>query len=115
MAKAKKLNTDLDDSAPKKRKSQPKEIDESYTEPTETMGASDEVTYNMGDIQVSESDTVESEAEDFKKATQKITADNAEDEEDDWVDEDVNSKDEDIFLDLDQDFDPENPYTDEDY
>ena len=114
MAKTRKtLNTNLDDSAPKKRKSAKKEIDESYTEPTETMGASDDVTYNMGDIQVT--DTVETEAEDFKKASQKMMVDNADEDEEDWVDEELNAKDEDIFLDMDQDFDIDNPYSDDDF
>jgi len=105
------LNTDLDDSAPKKRKSAKKAIDESYTEPTETMGASEDVTYNMGDIQVT--DTEETEAEDFKKASQKMV-ETEEDSEDDWVDEELNAKDEDIFLDMDQDFDIDNPYSEDD-
>lgn len=114
MAKTRKiLNTDLDESAPKKRKSAKKEIDESYTEPTETMGASDDVTYNMGDIQVT--DTEETEAEDFKKASQKMMVDTADEDEEDWVDEELNAKDEDIFLDMDQDFDIDNPYSEDDF
>lgn len=114
MAKTRKmLNTDLEDSAPKKRKSAKKEIDESYTEPTETMGASDDVTYNMGDIQVT--DTEETEAEDFKKASQKMLVESSDEDEEDWVDEELNAKDEDIFLDMDQSFDIDNPYSDDDF
>jgi len=112
MAKTKKtLNTDLEDAAPKRRAK--KEIDESYTEPTETMGASDDVTYNMGDIQVNDSE--DSDAEDFKKASQKMLVDSTDEDEEDWVDEELNVKDEDIFLDMDQDYDIDNPYSDDDY
>lgn len=114
MAKIRKtLNTDLDDVGPKKRKSSKKAVDESYSEPTETMGATEDVTYNMGDIQVT--DTEETEAEDFKKASQKMMVETDEDSEDDWVDEELNAKDEDIFLDMDQDFDIDNPYSEDDF
>ncbi len=114
MAKTKKtLNTDLDEVAPRKRKTAAKAIDESYTEPSESTGTGEDVTYNMGDIQVNDSD--ESDAEDFKKATQKMLVETTDVEEEDWVDEDLNVKDEDIFLDMDQDFDIDNPYKDDDF
>lgn len=113
MAKTKKtLNTDLEDAAPRKRRAK-KAIDESYTEPTETMGASDDVTYNMGDIQVNDSE--DNDAEDFKKASQKMLVDSTDEDEEDWVDEELNVKDEDIFLDMDQDYDIDNPYRDDDF
>lgn len=112
MAKTKKkLITDLDESMPKRRKSKSQDGEESFSEPAVEAGAGDDVTYNMGDIQVSDSDEGD---EDFKKASQKVMVDADEDGEEDWVDEELNFKDEDIFLDMDQDFDIDNPYSDED-
>jgi hypothetical protein len=76
--------------------------------------ASDDITYTMGDIQVSDSDG--DEDEDFKKASQQLTKDSdADGEEDDWIDEDAefNVKDEDPFLDMDEAFDVDNPYSDD--
>lgn len=112
MAKTKKkLITDLDESMPKRRKSKSQDGEESFSERAVEAGAGDDVTYNMGDIQVSDSDEGD---EDFKKASQKVMVDADEDGQEDWVDEELNFKDEDIFLDMDQDFDIDNPYSDED-
>lgn len=112
MAKTKKkLITDLDESMPKRRKSKSQDGEEGFSEPAVDAGAGDDVTYNMGDIQVSDSDEGDDE---FKKASQKVMVDADEDGEEDWVDEELNFKDEDIFLDMDQDFDIDNPYSDED-
>jgi hypothetical protein len=108
MAKTgKTLNTDLDE-APRKRGRAKKEESADHSDQ-----AGDDVTYNMGDIQVT--DTAESEDEDFKKASQKMIVDSDDDNENDWIDEDLNAKDEDIFLDMDQDFDIDNPYSDDEY
>lgn len=109
MARSKKLNTDLGDSESGGRRSKSQDLEGGLPEPVES--GSEDVTYNMGDIQVSDSDEGD---EDFKKASQKVIADSDEDGEEDWVDEELNFKDEDIFLDMDQSYDIDNPYSDED-
>lgn len=113
MAKTKKtLNTDLEESAPKRRRGSKNSGDE-LGGSSEPMGASEDVTYNMGDIQVNDSD--DSDEDEFKKASQKMLVDPSDEDSEDWVDEELNAKDEDIFLDMDQDFDIDNPYSDDDY
>lgn len=119
MAKTKKkLNTDLSEPKTRRRKKTSAANNGSYddsfvaTEPAVETQATDDVTYSMGDIQVSDSEGV-AEEEDFKKASQRVSADADEDGEDDWLDEDLNYKDEDIFLDMDESFDIDNPYSDD--
>lgn len=108
MARAKKtLNTDLDDSSVNASG-----IDTSYPDAPENIGGGDDVTYNMGDIQVS--DAQEGDDEEFKKASKKMIADADEDGEEDWMDEDLNASDEDIFLDMEEDYDGDNPYREDD-
>ena len=74
----------------------------------------EDVTYTMGDIQVMNNDAG-AEDEDFKKASEILAKDSAEDEDEtsDWVEEDFNYKDEDPFLDMEKDYDMDNPYQDD--
>lgn len=120
MARTKKLNTDLSERKTVRRRkastSDDSSYDSSFSAPEAVVDApaADDVTYSMGDIQVSDAEG-SGEDEDFKKASAKVAIDSDEDGEDDWIDEDLNFKDEDIFLDMDESFDIDNPYSDDDY
>ncbi|MEP7103988.1 MAG: hypothetical protein ABI721_04750 [Candidatus Dojkabacteria bacterium] len=120
MAKS-KLNTDLAKSAKKIKKSSTDEDvvldpiisdepimgDDGY--PTEVSPEEDDdTTYTMGEIQVSDNDAAEEVV--VKKLP---TSEADEDEDGEWVDEEVNMKDEDPYLDK-EDFDMDNPYGDGD-
>jgi len=126
MAKA-KLNTDLDKSAKKikKGKTTDEEIipdlpilvdepilgeigDDGY--PTEVSPEEDDdTTYTMGEIQVAEGN--DAEEVDLKKVP--VTEATEEDEDAEWVDEEVNMKDEDPYLD-NESYDGDNPWDDND-
>jgi len=125
MAKS-KLNTDLAKSAKKIKKVKPSEdeiipdlpiIDEPILGeigddgyPTEVSPEEDDdTTYTMGEIQVAEGN--DAEEVDLKKVP--ITEATEEDEDAEWVDEEVSMKDEDPYLDS-EDFDMDNPYRDDD-
>ena len=120
----KKLNTDLDEAVSKKRtKSGSSDLDKDFDiiEPiilveedaiSHNENEGDEITYTMGAIQVGDSDDSEEEdADEFKNAS-KILNDADEDEE--WVEDEVNTDDIDPFLD-EADFDGDNPDYDKSY
>lgn len=134
MAKS-KLNTDLDTSAKKIKTKKPSKkedlkktkkvpakkavkeekihneeqdpaIEPEFTTPEEGEGEDDGATYTMGEILASDHDDGE---EPLKTPAQ---PDATEDDEDgEWVDEEVNLKDEDPYLDM-EDFDLDNPEDD---
>ncbi|MEO6729541.1 MAG: hypothetical protein ABIM99_06495 [Candidatus Dojkabacteria bacterium] len=126
MAKS-KLNTDLDKSAKKIKKVKPTEEEEIVADPVLTeepiLGEigddgyptevspeeDDDTTYTMGEIQVAEGN--DSEEVDLKKVP--VTEATEEDEDAEWVDEEVSMKDEDPYLDGES-FDIDNPYSDDD-
>lgn len=88
-------------------------IDDSGFATDEPHDAADDVTYIMGDIKVADGD-VDVEAEEFKKASENVSRDADSDGEDDNWDDNYNTKDEDVFLDMADDYDMDNPYGDED-
>lgn len=79
----------------------------------EVQDTSDDVTYTMGDIKVADADG-DVEAEEFKKTAEIMNRDSDGDGEDDWVEE-YNTKDEDDFLDMADEYDIDNPYNDDYY
>lgn len=123
MAKS-KLNTDLDKSAKKIKKTKSKDevvddslpvVDEQVVTsedefPTEVSPEEDDdATYTMGEIQVAENG--DNEEVDLKKAPPSDSSDD--DEDDEWVDEEVNMQDVDPYLD-EADYDMDNPYREDD-
>ncbi|MFS8130992.1 MAG: hypothetical protein ACMG57_03360 [Candidatus Dojkabacteria bacterium] len=125
MAKS-KLNTDLDKSAKKIKKTKP--LDEEVVVvdvpvladepvlgedgyPTEVSPEEDDdTTYTMGEIQVAEGN--DSEEVDLKKAP--VSEATEEDEDAEWVDEEVSMKDEDPYLDAESSYDGDNPWSEDD-
>jgi len=123
------LNTDLDDSVRKSSEDDftsdtdnvgyKSEDDYGDVEPPVadlTEGSGDDITYTMGDIQVSAGDDENDENEEFKKASKNLIKDSDSDgqEDEEWIEEDINTEDTDPFLDMEEDFDMDNPYGQED-
>ena len=109
MARRTKLNTNLDDSL-KRLVSVTSDIPDVPLDTKEdAIGIQndqegEDITYTMGDIQIAGDD--EGERDFQKSSTKSSTSDDAEEE--DWNDEEINFKDEDPFLDM-EDYDLDNP------
>jgi hypothetical protein len=119
MPKKSSLNTDLEKQPKKTKKSDviDKHIDE--VEPDEAdlvvaegeMPEDDPTTYSMGTILSSDHDDDDGE---YSVKQAPIADPVSEDEEGEWVDEEINLKDEDYYLDMEEKFDSDNPGEDDD-